>query len=637
MNAPARPFTRVLIANRGEIAARVVREAHATGLVPIAIYSDADEWSAHVVSAKVRRRVGPAAPALSYLNAPAILAIARESGAEAVHPGYGFLAENADFAQSVIDAGMVWIGPSPEAIRAMGDKGAAKRIARAAGVPLIPGYDGEDQDDVRLAREAAAIGWPVMIKAAMGGGGRGMRRVERAEDFADALASARREAKSAFADDRVILEKAIDFARHIEIQVFGDAAGNVAHLGERDCSVQRRNQKIIEEAPAPGMSEELRAAMGAAAETLARAVGYSNAGTVEFLVDRSGAFYFLEMNTRIQVEHPVTEEVTGLNLIRLQFDVAMGKPLSFDLDHVPLSGHAIEARLCAEDPDDGFKPQRGPLTLEPLGEWPQVRIDFAGTPVISGDYDSMIAKVIARGETREEARGKLEAALGALLPLGIRTNRAYLRAILNDPVFIAGEADTAWLGRRESAAPAPDGELAAIAATILARGTGTGWSSNGVRRTPVLLQERGAMVRVDVGNDGDIVLAPRGHDREGNALYAAELDGGARRVLAKVMGTTIHLGIDGREALFEDATYAPPEAGGSAASGEVRSPMAGKLVALKAAVGATVAKGDIVAILESMKMEHEIRARTDGVVSAVSTAEGAQVAPNALLLTIAAA
>jgi geranyl-CoA carboxylase alpha subunit len=625
----------VLIANRGEIAVRIVREVNALGLTAIAIYSDADEHTAHVLSAKVRRRVGPAAPALSYLNVEAILRIARETGAEAVHPGYGFLAENADFAQAVIDAGMVWIGPSPEAIRAMGDKGAAKAIARAAGVPLIPGYDGADQSDDTLAREAAAIGWPVMIKAAMGGGGRGMRRVARAEDFPDALASARREAVSAFGDGRVILEKAIDGARHVEIQVFGDSQGTIVHLGERDCSVQRRNQKIIEEAPAPGMTPELRAAMGAAAVTLARAVGYANAGTVEFLLDRSGAFYFLEMNTRIQVEHPVTEEVTGLNLVRLQFEVAMGQPLSFDLDGVQLTGHAIEARLCAEDPEDGFKPQRGPLTLEPFGEWPDVRIDAAGTPVISGDYDSMVAKIIAKGATREEARGKLEAALAVLLPLGIRTNRQFLRGILNDPVFIAGEMDTGWLNTRAVVAPAPDPELEGIAAALLARGAARGWSSTGMRRTPILLKARERALRVDVVGVDTMTIVSRGEDREGNKLFGVELEGGARRAIAKMLPHGVHVGLDGRDALYADVTYAEPDSVGGAASGEVRSPMAGKIVAVPVAVGVAVAKGELIAVLESMKMEHEIRARVSGTVTSVTAAAGQQVAPNAVLAVIA--
>jgi geranyl-CoA carboxylase alpha subunit len=629
MDLPARPFTRLLVANRGEIGWRVVREALAAGLTPIAVYSDADANSAHVMAAPVRRRIGAAAPASSYLNIPALLEAARVTQAEAVHPGYGFLAENAAFAEAVIAAGMVWIGPPPEAIRAMGDKGAAKRVAREAGVPLIPGYDGEDQSEATLAAEAEKIGWPVMIKAAMGGGGRGMRRVENAADFTAALSSARREAKSAFADDRVILEKAIDGARHVEIQVFGDAEGNVVHLGERDCSVQRRNQKVLEEAPAPGVTSDLRAAMGAAAEKLARAVGYVNAGTVEFLLAPDGQFYFLEMNTRIQVEHPVTELVTGQNLVRLQFDIAMGKPLSFDLDGIGLTGHAIEARLCAEDPDDGFKPQTGTLSIECMPR--DVRVDWAGTPDVSGDYDSMIAKVIAYGETREAAREKLIAALDGLAPLGLRTNRRFLRDVLSESDFQAGGVDTSWLTRRGIVAPSFDTELATIAAALLAEGAGDGWSSTAARTTPVWLKSAGITQRVD-GSGTVLTLEPHGVDRAGQRVVQATLPDG-RTALAKILHEGVHVAFEGRDALFDDVTYAPAEIGG-AASGEVRSPMAGKIAALKASVGAAVAKGDVVAILESMKMEHEIRAKVGGTIANVATSEGAQVAPNAVLLTI---
>lgn len=630
MSLPARPFTRVLVANRGEIGWRVVREALAAGLTPIAVYSDADANSAHVMIAPVKRRIGAAAPAASYLNIPAILDAAKATGAEAVHPGYGFLAENADFAEAVIGAGMVWIGPPPDAIRAMGDKGAAKRVARKAGVPLIPGYGGDDQSDATLRAEAAKIGWPVMIKAAMGGGGRGMRRVEGADDFAAALASARREAKSAFADDRVILEKAIDGARHVEVQVFGDTAGNVVHLSERDCSVQRRNQKVLEEAPAPGVNPELRSAMGLASEKLARAVGYVNAGTVEFLLAPDGAFYFLEMNTRIQVEHPVTELVTGRNLIQLQFDVAMGKSLSFDLEGITLSGHAIEARLCAEDPDDGFKPQTGTLTIEGMPKG--VRVDWAGTPDVTGDYDSMIAKVIAHGATRDEARLKLIAALGGMAALGIRTNRRFLSDLLSEPDFAAGGVDTGWLGRRAAAAPRIDAELGAIGATLLAAGSRDGWSSTAARTTPLWLKSAGETQRFDGSALAGVAVTPRGADRAGQAVVQFALTDG-REGLAKLLRDGVHVALDGRDAVFEDVTYAPAEIGGTA-SGEVRSPMAGKIVALKVAAGQTVAKGDVVAILESMKMEHEIRARVSGTVASVTTAAGAQVSLNAPLLTI---
>ena len=358
-----RPFKSVLIANRGEIAARIIREAQALGLRTIAVCSDADREAEYVSMADAFVHIGPPAAAASYLGVERILAAAGATGAEAIHPGYGFLSENPDFAEAVLAAGLVWIGPSPAAIRAMGDKGNAKEIARKAGVPVIPGYDGDDQSDARLLAEAHRIGWPVLIKAALGGGGRGQRKVTTAQAFSDALAAARREALSAFASDRMILERALEDVRHVEVQVFGDSHGHIIHLGERDCSVQRRNQKIIEEAPAPGVDTALRNRMGEAAVALARAVGYTNAGTVEYLLDQSGSFWFLEMNTRIQVEHPVTEEITGTNLIRWQFAIAAGAPLPLQQQQVAITGHAIEARLCAEDPGNGFSPQVG------RGEW----------------------------------------------------------------------------------------------------------------------------------------------------------------------------------------------------------------------------------------------------------------------------
>ena len=392
-------FTTILIANRGEIACRIIRAAHAEGYCAVAVFSDADAEALHVREADAAVNIGPAAPAQSYLSAQRILDAARKSGAEAVHPGYGFLSENADFAQSCIDAGLVFIGPPPVAMRAMGDKSAAKARMIGAGVPCAPGYHGDEQADERFAAEAARIGFPVMVKASAGGGGRGMRLVHASEDLSAALRAARAEAIGAFGDGRLLLERALTDARHVEVQVFGDEHGATVHLGERDCSIQRRHQKVIEEAPSPAVSAELRARMGAAAVQVARAVGYIGAGTVEFLLAADGGFYFLEMNTRIQVEHPVTECVTGIDLVRLQLDVAQGKPLPFAQGDVALRGHAIEARLYAEDPSSDFMPRTGRVVAWRPGAGEGVRVDhgLCEGMDISPFYDPMLAKIIAFG------------------------------------------------------------------------------------------------------------------------------------------------------------------------------------------------------------------------------------------------
>jgi len=633
-----RPFTSVLIANRGEIALRIVREAKKLGLRTIAVFSDVDHEAAHVTNADEARRLGPAEAAASYLNVPALIAAAQASKAEAIHPGYGFLSENADFAQTVIDAGLVWIGPSPDAIRAMGDKGNAKVLARKADVPVIPGYDGDDQNDKHLADEAARIGWPVLIKAALGGGGRGQRRVEEPSAFAAALESAKRESIAAFASDRIILERALDNVRHVEVQVFGDGKGHVIHLGERDCSVQRRNQKILEEAPAPGVNAELRARMGDAAVRLARAVGYANAGTVEFLLDQDQKFYFLEMNTRIQVEHPVTEEVTGLNLIALQFDIAMGKPLVLTQDKVKIVGHAIEARLCAEDPAAGFSPQSGHIEEMRLGSVTRVdSVEDDGHPA-SGHYDSMLAKLIAHGETREIARRKLLRERQSSQVTGIRTNRNFLIDVLNREAFASGRVDIRWLEREPPYAEGNiDGPLASIAALALAQGTGNAWRSTGVERTLVILRERQKAKRLAVenGSCGGLKLRRTSHPDAGASRHL-ELDNAGKREDAWVYrrDDLIHVHHDGRDAIFEDVTYAPAEPKGGAGSGVIRAPMAGRIVKVMAEPGAKVEKNQILVILEAMKMEHELRAAADGVVDSVAVKVGDQAAMRQVLVTL---
>ena len=637
MTTAHRPFTSVLIANRGEIAVRIVREAKTHGLRAIAVYSDADKRALHVEEADAAIRIGPPPARDSYLNVEAILAAAKQTNAEAIHPGYGFLSENPDFAQAVIDAGLVWIGPSPAAIRAMGDKGNAKEIARKANVPVIPGYDGEDQSETRLIAEAKKIGWPVLIKAALGGGGRGQRRVTQEADLAEALASAKREALSAFASDRMILEKALDNVRHIEVQVFGDAHGNVIHLGERDCSVQRRNQKIIEEAPALGVSEDLRNRMGTAAVALAKAVNYTNAGTVEYLLDRDGRFYFLEMNTRIQVEHPVTEEVTGTNLIQWQFQVATGEPVPLKQAQVIIDGHAIEARLCLEDPADNFRPQTGTGTFTPFPV--ASRIDGAtnGPVTASGDYDSMLAKVIVKGIDRESARALLLEALDNNTVHGLRSNRNFLKDILADSAFVEGRLDIGWLTRREQYGEDHMHTIhAQLAALALARGNGVHWRSTGKARSLVILRERQAdkVFAVENGALGELALTTLHQDDGEIAAEVAGATEACRHFTANLDGNRIHIHFDGRDALFEDVTYAPAEPKGGAGANAIRAPMAGRIVKVMAEPGQRVAKNDILVILEAMKMEHELRAAADGVVETVTAKPGDQVAIRQTLVTL---
>ncbi len=459
-----RPFRNILIANRGEIALRIMRTARRLGYGVIAVYSDADRESLHVRAADQAVRIGEALPAQSYLRIEAIIAAAKASGADAVHPGYGFLAENEDFAQACGDAGLVFIGPSPEAIRTMGNKAGAKDIMLAAGVPCVPGYQGADQSDAVLLDEAVRIGFPVMIKAVAGGGGRGMRRVTDAAAFPDALRAARSEAQGAFGDGTVILERAISDPRHIEIQVFGDAYGHAIHLGERDCSVQRRHQKLIEEAPSPAVSAELRARMGAIAVAATKALRYEGAGTLEFLLDASGEFYFMEMNTRLQVEHPVTEAITGLDLVELQLRVASGEPLGLTQDDIKISGHAIEVRLCSEDAAHDFMPQSGTLALWQAPDHLRVEHALRSGTEIPPFYDSMMAKLIGVGANRDEARRRLIAGLEHTAAFGVTTNQAFLAACLRHRAFASGEATTSFIGRYRDELLAPRQDAASEAA-----------------------------------------------------------------------------------------------------------------------------------------------------------------------------
>jgi geranyl-CoA carboxylase alpha subunit len=649
-----RAFRKILIANRGEIALRIMRTARRLGYGVVAVYSDADRDALHVREADEAIRIGEALPAQSYLNIAAIMAAAKASGADAVHPGYGFLAENEDFAQVCRDAGLVFIGPSPEAIKAMGNKAGAKEIMLAAGVPCVPGYQGADQSDVVMLAEARKIGFPVMIKAVAGGGGRGMRLVADADAFPDALRSARSEAKAAFGDAAVILERAIVDPRHIEIQVFGDTFGNAIHLGERDCSVQRRHQKLIEEAPSPAVTAELRARMGAIAVNAIKSIGYEGAGTLEFLLDKGGEFYFMEMNTRLQVEHPVTEAITGLDLVELQLRVAGGEPLGVAQEDITFSGHAIEVRLCSEDAAHDFMPQFGRMALWQMPSGLRVEHALRSGSEIPPFYDSMIAKLISHGATRDEARRKLVHGLEQTAAFGVTTNQAFLAACLAHPEFAAGEATTAFIGRHRDALLAPRedaGAEAGLAALLLyvtdpyAPPWRGGRSLAATFPVPVRVELDHGVYDLDVARerDGGYVVS-----RDG-AGHRFEIDGlGSDTVRFRSNGLAesarffrdrdrlyvLHRGIT---ISIRDLTLAAPAAVAAAGSdGKVRAAMNGRVVAVLVKPGERVAAGQPVMTLEAMKMEHVHAAPIAGVIAAIDVAEGEQVTTGKIVVEIEA-
>jgi len=643
----------LLIANRGEIAVRIARTARAMGLRTVAVYSDADADASHVSAADAAVRLGPGPAAESYLDIDKVIAAAREAGADAVHPGYGFLSENADFARACADADLIFVGPPAEAIEAMGDKAAAKRLMIAAGVPCVPGYEGEDQADDILVEQAKTIGFPLMVKAVAGGGGRGMRRVAKAKDLKAALASARSEAMNAFGSDVVLLEKAVEDARHVEVQVFADAHGNVIHLGERDCSMQRRHQKVIEEAPSPAVDAALRAKMGAAAVAAAKAVDYRGAGTVEFLLAPSGEFYFLEMNTRLQVEHPVTELVTWLDLVEWQLRVAQGEALPLTQDAVKLEGHAIEARLYAEDPAQGFLPQTG--RVEHFAAAASARTDtgVASGSDVSAFYDPMLAKVIVHGATRDEAIAKLDHALGATRLLGVGTNRAFLRACLTDAGFAAGQATTTYLETRLDAlavAPTPTPRHLAMSALLtMARGAdmSRAWASRAGFAWPFEFaapgEEDGVRVEIEpargggfIAHVGDVALDVSSVNVAGDATATFDIDGVRCAVHFAWRGATLFLSDADVDLALVDVLRVPALRDGAGEPGEARAPLTGMVRAVKVGEGDAVVAGDLLVVVEAMKMEHEVRAGAAGTVKAVNTREGAQVDEGALLIEIEA-
>lgn len=656
MNAQIKrtPFHKILIANRGEIALRIMRTARRLGYGAVAVYSDADRGALHVREADQAVRIGEALPSQSYLKIEAIIAAAKTSGADAVHPGYGFLAENEDFAQACREAGLVFIGPSPEAIKAMGNKAGAKEIMLAAGVPCVPGYQGADQNDGVMLAEAQKIGFPVMIKAVAGGGGRGMRLVTDAAAFPDSLRSARSEAQGAFGDPNVILERAIVDPRHIEIQVFGDRHGNAIHLGERDCSVQRRHQKLIEEAPSPAVSPQLRARMGAVAVAAVKSIGYEGAGTLEFLLDASGEFYFMEMNTRLQVEHPVTEAITGLDLVELQLRVASGEPLGLRQEDITFSGHAIEVRLCSEDAGHDFMPQSGRMALWQTPEGIRVEHAMQSGSEIPPFYDSMIAKLISVGATRDEARGKLICGLEQTAAFGVTTNQGFFISCLRHPAFAKGEATTAFIGqhREELLAQRTDATSEAALAAVLLYVTdplAPPWRSG---RTLAATFPVPARIELDHGiHDVEV-----GRERDGgyvagleNTLYRVEIDGvdgdtirvrrngHAESIKWSREGDRLFLLHRGVTLAVRDLTRAAPAtAASTGGDGKVRAAMNGRVVAVLVKQGERVEAGQPVMTLEAMKMEHVHTAPISGTIAAIDVAEGEQVTTGKIVVEIEA-
>jgi len=638
----------LLIANRGEVALRIGRTARRMGLRTVAIYSQADAGARHAREADAAVLIGGAAPPQSYLDIAAVIAAAKRAGADAVHPGYGFLAENPNFAQAMLDAGLVWIGPSPAAIRAMADKAQAKRIARAAGVPILPGSEEADEQEAVLTEVAGRTGFPLMIKAAAGGGGRGMRLVRHASEFAAALRQAQSEAQHAFGDRRMLLERALEGARHIEVQVFADAHGNVVHLGERDCSLQRRHQKLIEETPSSAVDDALRARLGAAAIALARAVDYAGAGTVEFLLDGEGKFHFMEMNTRLQVEHPVTEMITGIDLVEWQLRVAAGEPLPLRQDDIRFEGHAIEARLCAEDAAHDFLPQAGRLAVWLPDE--SIRVDHAleaGTE-ISPYYDSLVAKFVAHAPTRAAACRQLAGALERTVALGVPTNKAFLATVLRNEEFSARGATTDFLARHgaQSEPIAADVETLAIAAALAAASAGfgewTSWSNNPARTMAMKLGDEeialtfaaGCYRAYAAGAEVGLRLVDLDLPRARVAL-----DGKPDETVAFLLEhDAAHLARGGNSWRFARTLHVPAaKRAAGAGDGRLVAPMNGRVVAVNATPGETVEAGHALVVLEAMKMEHGMRAPARSRVKAVHVAAGAQVAPGHLLVELEAA
>lgn len=639
---------KILIANRGEIAVRIIKTARTQGYRTVAVYSEADESALHVQLADEAVCVGPAAVGESYLSVEKIIDAAKRTGADGIHPGYGFLSENAEFARACVDAGIIFIGPSPEAIELMGSKRLSKLAMIEAGVPCVPGYSGADQSDDTLAAEAAKIGYPLMIKASAGGGGRGMRLIENAEELSAGIETARSEAENAFGSGELILEKAVVEPRHIEVQVFGDSQGTIVHLFERDCSIQRRHQKVVEEAPSPFMTDKLRAAITDAAINAAKACNYVGAGTVEFLVDADRNFYFLEMNTRLQVEHPVTELVTGLDLVEWQLMVAEGEPIPLAQEEIELCGHAIEVRLYAEDPAQNFLPQTGTVHHWLVPERDGVRVDHSVTvgQAIGANYDPMLAKIMAYGDSRAVALRRLRSALEDTVLMGVANNRAFLKDVVSVPDFAAGNVTTAFLsehsGLQSSGIPASkDFARAALVLFCSAGEAKVSWAStagassqflfeNGEGRVAVSIVRHAATYELTVGNDHmtfeDVSI--RGND-------CVFVENGIRKsfVFARDGESVFLDGSSGHHHL-RNLTHEPAIAAGADGDGQIKAPMDGAVVDVKVAVGDTVQKGDILIVMEAMKMEHALKAGADGTLESVNARSGEQVKSKQVLAVV---
>ena len=670
-------FKTILIANRGEIACRVAATARKMGMKTIAVYSDADAQAKHVASCDFAVRIGAAPASESYLKSDVILNVAREHGAQAIHPGYGFLSENADFAQACAQAGITFVGPPVDAIAAMGSKSAAKTLMAQAGVPLVPGYHGENQSPEFLRQQADEIGYPVLIKASAGGGGKGMRVVGSSQDFEAALASCQRESRASFGDERVLIERYLQKPRHIEIQVFGDKHGQCIYLFERDCSIQRRHQKVIEEAPAPNMSASMRRAMGEAAVAAAQAVGYVGAGTVEFIVEPSGQFYFMEMNTRLQVEHPVTEMVTGLDLVEWQLRIAAGEPLPLKQEQLSITGHAIEARIYAENTDKGFLPSVGCLTYFQLPEHVaythgDVRVDAGvrGGDDISPYYDPMIAKLIVWGATRDQARNRMQQALAQTQIVGVHTNVDFLSRLMGDEAFARADLDTGLIERRRDSllpAPLPASEeiLASAVAALLFEEANPiessapfvkelkdpwsipdGWRLNGDYRREfvwldgensrrVCLSRHGQTHRLEInGHIVDWVWSGRKLTHGAN-LIEMVWRGIRRQATVHRQETRVDVFLEGRHAvLCEQDPLKQASQAEVGLTGGLTAPMPGKIIAVHVKAGQSVKQGDALIVMEAMKMEHVVFAPGDGVIQEVFYGVGEQVSEGAALIAL---